>query len=92
MIPGTPNSWTDFLALEPVLGAMSLLEKRMENDSLGKILYIGYSMVANADTSANLWMIRKFSYDVNGFMDRDQLPKNGIGFLYSWDDRATSFS
>ena len=86
------NSWTDFLALEPMLGAMGLLEKRMENDSSGRILYVGYTMIANGDTSAKIWMIRKFSYDLNNFLNRDQLPKNGIGFIYAWDDRATSFT
>ena len=92
MIPALANSWTEFLALEPVLTAMGLLEKRMENDSSGRILYVGYTMVANGDTSAQIWMIRKFGYDGNNFINRDQLPKSGIGFLYAWDDRDTSFT
>lgn len=86
------NPFIDFLALEPVLGNSGQIEKRMENDSSGKILYVGFTVTPNAATSSKLWMIRKFSYDGNGFLNRDQQPDNGAGMIYSWDARATLFS
>lgn len=86
------NSYTNFLALEPILGASGQLEKRIENDVDGKILYVGYSKTPNADTSLPVWMIHKFSYDGNGFLSRDQLPDDGVQFTYAYDDRATYFA
>lgn len=92
MIPALANSWNEFLALEPVLTAMGMLEKRMENDSSGRILYVAYTMIPGASTSANVWMVRKFGYDDNNFLNYDQLPQSGPGLIYNWDDRATYFS
>lgn len=87
----TVNSYTNFLSLSNVLETNSLLETRLENDSSGNVLYIGYATTPGALTSASVWYIRKLSYDGNGFVDYIQLPSNGYGFLYSWDNRATYF-
>lgn len=91
MIPGTPNSYLSFLALESVLGQSGQLEKRIENNSQGQILYIGYCLTPSASTSSLIWMILKFTYDGNTFLDYVQLPNLGNGFLYSWDNRASYF-
>jgi len=92
MTAPTNNAFTAFLALESVLGASGQLERRMENDSNGKILYIGSSITPNGDVTEPIWMITKFEYDGNGFINRCQLPDNGNGFIYVWDNRATYFS
>lgn len=86
------NIWTNFLAMSEVLDLTDLFETRMDNDSSGKILYVGMSQTANADPALPIWFILKLSYDGNGFMNRKQLPDSGGGFLYSWDNRATYFS
>lgn len=86
------NEWTEFLALVPMLGNMGLLEKRIENDANGNQLYVGYARKPKTPTSSAEWMIRKFSYDANNFLEYDQLPDDGIGFKYSWDDRSNAFT
>lgn len=91
-IPATQTVWNGLLALELELGANSMIEKRLENDSSGKILYVGLSNIPNASTSELVWFICKCSYDTNGFLSRYQLPDDGVGLRYSWDDRATYFS
>ena len=90
MLP-TPNSWTNFLALTDVLDGNDLYEMRMINDSGGKVLYIGKNKTPNAATSDPTWYIKKISYDTNGFINYVQLPVNGPGFLYIWDDYSTYF-
>lgn len=92
MLPDLSNYFTNFLALESILGCSGQLEKRMENDASGRILYLGYAVKENASTSDPIWMIRKFSYDSNNFLNRDQLPSAGNGFLYVWDLRSAYFS
>ncbi len=86
------NTFTNQLALEAVFQDDDLYETRLENDSSGKVLYIGKCTVPNGATDERIWYIKKLSYDVNGFIDRIQLPDDGTGFLYTWDDRATYFS
>ena len=86
------NIWTPLLALNEVLDLDDLYEFRMENDSQGKILYVGMTQQANAPTDEPIWYVVKLNYDVNGFLNYKQLPVNGAGFLYAWDDRATYFS
>jgi len=86
------NSWTGLLALSEVIELNDLYETRIDNDSGGKILYIGYSQTANAPTDEKIWYLLKLEYDSNGFMSRKRLPDDGAGFLYTWDDRATYFS
>lgn len=90
MLP-TPNMWSGLLALQPILDANSQLEKRMENNASGQVLYIGYTGTPNANQAAAIWFIVKISYDSNGFIDYYQLPLNGAGFFYAWNDRATYF-
>lgn len=87
----TQNNFTNFLALTDVLLDDDLYETRLENDTDGKVLYIGKSISANSSTSEKVWYIKKLSYDVNGFIDYIQLPVDGAGFLYAWDDRSTYF-
>ena len=89
--PNIPNLWTNLLALSEVLDIDDLYETRIENDSSGKILYVGMSMQAQADVNALIWFIIKLSYDSNGFLNYKQLPINGAGFNYSWTNRATYF-
>jgi len=89
---GTQNSFTNFLAVSEVLNDEDLYEVRTENDSSGKVLYVGKNITPNAATSASSWYIKKLGYDGNGFLNRVQLPDNGIGFLYTWDNRASYFS
>lgn len=69
-----------------------LYEKRMINDTDGKILYLAISPIAKADTSLPIWDVRKMEYDGNGFLSWYRLPDNGIGFKYVFDDIATYFS
>lgn len=85
------NSWTNFLALSEVMELDDLFEYRMENDSSGKILYVGMAQNAATPTDEPLWYIIKLNYDGNGFLSYKQLPVNGAGFIYVWDDRATYF-
>lgn len=85
------NAYQGFLALTPVLPNIDMLETRLENNVSGQVIFVGKTLTANADTSKNIWWIRKFSYDVNGFIEYIQLPNAGDGFLYSWDDRDSYF-
>ena len=75
-----------------MLNDEDLYETRVENDATGKILYVGKSITPNAATDERIWYIKKLLYDGFGFLNRVQLPDDGIGFLYAWDDRATYFS
>ena len=86
------NSFTGLLALETVLSLSSLQEKRAINNASGQILYLGISLTPNADTSLPIWMVLKFEYDSNGFFDHQQLPDDGAGYIYVWDDVSTYFS
>lgn len=85
------NSWTNFLAVSEVLDLDNLYETRIENDSSGKILYVGMSNMPQAPTDQAIWFIFKLSYDDNGYLDYKQLPVNGGSFTYVWDDRADYF-
>lgn len=86
------NAFTNQLALEAVFQDDDLYETRLENDVTGKVIYIGQCIVPNGSTSERIWFIKKLGYDGNGFIDRIQLPDDGTGFLYIWDDRATYFA
>lgn len=86
------NRWTNFLAVSEVIDLNNLYETRIENDSSGKILYVGLSQLARAPTDEPIWFIFKLNYDGNGFLDYKQLPVNGGLFAYVWNDRATYFS
>lgn len=86
------NDFNNFNSMLPYLEAMGMLEKRLENDASGRPLYVGYSIIPNAPTNEKVWMIRKFYYDGNDFLNRDQLPDDGPNFIYEWDDRVNCFS
>ena len=88
----TTLAFTPILSLEAVLSANYMYEKRMTNDSVGNILYVGFNQTPNALTSSNTWYILKMGYDGNGFLNRVQLPDAGIGFNYIFDDVASYFS
>jgi hypothetical protein len=88
----TQNSWTNFLALTEVLDIDDLYETRMENDSSGKILYVGMSQQPKAPTDQPIWFLIKLNYDGNGYLNYKQLPTDGAGFLYAWDDRSDAFN
>ena len=86
-----PNNFTNFLAIADVLNDEDLYEVRTINSSSGQVLYVGKNLTPNADTSLPTWYVKKLWYGSNGFLNRVQLPNNGIGFLYSWDNVATYF-
>lgn len=90
-MPNPPNAYTNFIAVEAVIADEDLFEVRADNLSNGQIQYVGKSITPNADTSLPIWYIKKIQYDGNGFLNYIQLPVNGIGFLYVWDDRASYF-
>lgn len=85
------NGFTNFLSMSEVLEDNDLYETRVENDANGNPLYVGKSVVPQAETDLPIWYIRKVSYDANGFLARVQLPYEGLGFKYVWDLRGTYF-
>jgi hypothetical protein len=86
-----PNVFQNVEAFAEILGIEDLLEGRFENDVDGNPIYIGYSPYPNADPNEPIWYVRKVIYDGDGVV-RTQLPDDGVGFLYTWTDRATYFS
>lgn len=90
MLP-TPNAFTGLLALSEVLQDEDLYEVRTINNSQGQVLYVGKCLTPNGSTSAAIWFVKKLGYDGNGFLNRVQLPDNGIGFLYIWDNVQTDY-
>lgn len=78
--------------LASTLGTNDFYEQRLDNDTAGRPLYVGFSATPNADVNQTIWFIRKLSYDNNNFINRVQIPDNGAGFIYSWTNRATYFS
>jgi hypothetical protein len=73
-----------------ILDTEDMLEARIENDVSGNPIYIGYSMIPNADPALKVWYVIKLEY-VTNFVVRRRLPKDGRGFFYSYNDRATLF-
>lgn len=82
----------DYSLLHNYANTELFLEKRIEYDGSGNMIYVGYSKVANADTAQAIWYIIKMSYDGSNQLIRYQLPKTGVNFGYAWDNRATSFA
>ena len=78
--------------LASTLGTNDFYEQRLDNDTAGRPLYVGFSAVPNAGVDSSVWFIRKLSYDNNNFISRVQIPDLGAGFMYSWSRRATYFS
>lgn len=52
--------------------------------------YIGYTIYPGDQDDQPVWMIFKLSYTGTDETLR-QIPLEGIGFKYVWDDRATYF-
>ena len=88
----TQNGFTNLLAFAQVLGNEDLYEIRTENSGSGQILYIGKCQSPGGDTAEPIWFIKKLYYDGMNFLNRVQLPDDGLGFKYAWDDRATYFT
>lgn len=86
-----PDVFTNILALSSVIEPNDQFEIRMINNDSGQILYIGKALTPSADPASAIWFIKKLSYDVNGFLNYVQLPVNGAGFYYIWNDVTTYF-
>ena len=86
-----PNTFTNDLTFGQILDPNQFLETRMINNDSGQLLYVGFSPIAGADTSASIWYVLAFAYDDNNYLNYKQLPNNGPGFIYIWDDVATYF-
>jgi hypothetical protein len=84
------NAFSNFLALSPVIKYEDLYEVRIENNSSGQPLYIGYTITPNAPTSDAVWFIKCINY-TGSYVSWVQLPNLGYGYLYVWDNRATYF-
>src|SRR3989338_4698553 len=78
--------------LASTLGTNDFYEQRLDNDSAGRPLYVGFSAIPNESVDHTTWFIRKLGYDNNNFINRVQIPDNGARFIYSWTNRATYFS
>lgn len=81
----------DYSRLSITGDVSQFLEIRMENDGDGNPIYIGYTEQPNAATDALVWFILKITYDGNGSPTLQELPNDGVRFIYAWDDRATYF-
>ena len=81
----------DLSKLTPVAEFSSFMEMRMENDANGNPIYIGYNKTPNAGTASASWFIVNVTYDANQSPTHQQLPNQGVRFIYVWDDRATYF-
>ncbi len=88
----TVNSFSGLLALAQVLDNEDLYETRTINNDTGQILYVGKNITPNASTASSTWYVKKISYDGNGFLNRVQLPDDGAGFYYTWDNVSDYFS
>lgn len=68
-------------------------EKRRELNGDANPIYLGWTTVAGAAEGALVWFIKKRTYagtDPNSYT-LEELPDEGVGFKYSWTDRATYF-
>ena len=80
-----------FEQLEYYFQVPTLTESRYENDGNGNPIYIGISLIPNADPDAPVWMVKKIYYS-GTYVIRTQLPDDGIKYTYSYTQRATYFS
>lgn len=87
----TPNTFTNALALSSIIQMTNMLETRLTNSVSGQVQFIGYTNVAAGSTAEAIWYVLALSYDVNGFLNHVQLPNNGPGFIYIFDNVATYF-
>lgn len=72
-------------------GTEDLFENRFENDGNGNPIYIGFSVMPNADVDLPIWFILKVEYTGTAII-RKRLPDDGIKLGYAWSQRATYFS
>lgn len=91
-MPIPTNVFDQINNLASTLGTNDFYEQRLDNDSAGRPLYVGFSAIPNESVDNTTWFIRKLSYDNNGFINRVQIPDAGASFTYSWTNRATYFS
>jgi hypothetical protein len=89
-LPALPKI-EDYSTIHNFANTELFLEKRMDYDGSGNMIYVGYSRIANADTSASIWFLVKLIYNGSNQLTRYQLPKSGVNFAYAWDNRTTSF-
>lgn len=86
------NAYTQFQALLTAIAMSDLLETRIVNNGSGQPIYIGKNLTPNADPAASTWSLLKITYDGSGYLTRVQLPDNGQGYLYVFNDYASYFS
>lgn len=86
-----PNIFGNVEAFSGIFQPEDLLEGRFENDVNGNPIYVGYSIVPNANPALAIWYIQKIEYDGESIV-RKRLPDSGTGLIYVWNNRATYFS
>ena len=86
-----PNTYTQFLALQSVIPREDLYKVVIENNASGQPIYVGKSKDPAALTSDPVWELTHVIYDGSGYLINVNLPLNGQGFKYIWDNRATYF-
>ena len=86
------NIFSPIERLQNTLGGEDFFESRFENDSNGNPVYSAWSPIPDADPAEPVWYIKKIFYDDNQSIVRVQLPDDGVGFKYAYDDRASYFS
>jgi hypothetical protein len=90
----SPDAGGIFGPIERLSGVIQLddlLEARFENDVDGNPIYIGYSMIPNADVDDPVWYILKIEY-VSQAVVRKRIPDDGRQLNYIWSQRATYFT
>ena len=91
-----PNSFQGFLAQSAIFNAGNFLQFETRYYLNGDDLpdYMAISLVPGALESDKVWMVYKFTYSGTTIetRTRQQLPDDGVGFLYAAADRATLFS
>jgi hypothetical protein len=85
-----PLPTSNFEQFSQFFSPENLLEGRFENDESNNPIYIGWTPFPNAPTSSAVFFIMKVEYTGNGVTWK-RLPVLGIGWIYSWDDRADYF-
>lgn len=86
------NIFNPIFSAGSTIGNDDFFEQRIENDSEGNPLYVAWTPYENGSVSEKIWYLKKLYYDTNGFVEHIQLPDDGPGFIYAWDQRATYFS
>ncbi len=84
------NRFRDFSNVGSSVDGLFDRELRAENDASGNAIYVGYAKSGSA-TSAAVWLIKKFTYDVNDAVTLAEIANDNLSFSHVWDDRATLF-